>query len=104
MLKTPKQFLQISSFIIRISNIYPILVKLGFTGVQLILLFFFIQNIDSGYSLEPPQQGGSNVYPQLIFLANISSKAFFSNEFLIFTAEKKICKLHGQVFVIYKYM
>ena len=32
--------------------------------------FFHIsaQNIDCGYSLEPPQQGGSNEYPQSMFL------------------------------------
>ena len=27
------------------------------------------QNIDCGYSLEPPRQGGSNVYPQSMFLS-----------------------------------
>ena len=26
-------------------------------------------NIDSGYSLEPPQRGGSNEYPQSMFLS-----------------------------------
>ena len=25
------------------------------------------QNIDCGYSLEPPQRGGSNVYPKSMF-------------------------------------
>ena len=36
------------------------IVKLGFS------LFFLIstQNIDCGYSLEPPRHGGSNEYPQ----------------------------------------
>ena len=29
------------------------------------------QNIDCGYSLEPPRQGGSNEYPQSMFLAEI---------------------------------
>ena len=29
------------------------------------------QNIDCGYSLEPPFRGGSNEYPQSIFLAEI---------------------------------
>ena len=29
------------------------------------------QNIDCGYSLEPPWQGGSNNYPQSTFLAEI---------------------------------
>ena len=27
------------------------------------------QNIDCGYSLEPPQRGGSNEYPQFMFLS-----------------------------------
>ena len=27
------------------------------------------QNIDYGYSLEPPRRGGSNEYPQSMFLA-----------------------------------
>ena len=27
------------------------------------------QNIDCGYSLEPPRQGGSNEYPQYMFLS-----------------------------------
>ena len=29
------------------------------------------QNIDCGYSLEPPRRGGSNVYPQFMFWAEI---------------------------------
>ena len=34
--------------------------------------FFFhisAQNIDYGYSLEPPRRGGSNEYPQSMFLS-----------------------------------
>ena len=36
-----------------------------------ILTFFHIstQNIDCGYSLEPPRQGGSNEYPHSKFLS-----------------------------------
>ena len=30
-----------------------------------------VQNIDCGYSLEPPHRGGSNGYPQSIFCAKI---------------------------------
>ena len=41
-------------------------VKLGFTGVYIILLIS-AQNIDCGYPLEPPRQGGSNEYPQSMF-------------------------------------
>ena len=39
------------------------IVKLEFTGVYII----FAQNIDCAYSLEPPQQGGSNEYAQSMF-------------------------------------
>ena len=28
-----------------------------------------VQNIDCGYSLEPPRRGGSNKYPQFMFLS-----------------------------------
>ena len=28
---------------------------------------FFAQNIDCGYTLEPPRRGGSNEYPQSMF-------------------------------------
>ena len=37
------------------------------------LIFFYIsaQNIDSGYSLEPPRRGGSNEYPQSMFWTEI---------------------------------
>ena len=42
------------------------IVKLGFTGVFIIFLIS-AQNIDCGYSLEPPRRGGSNEYPQCMF-------------------------------------
>ena len=39
------------------------IVKLGFTGVYIIFLIS-AQNMDCGYSLEPPCRGSSNEYPQ----------------------------------------
>ena len=42
------------------------IVKLGFTGVYIIVLIS-VQNIDCGYSLEPPRRGGSNEYHNLCF-------------------------------------
>ena len=42
------------------------IVKLGFAGVYIIFLIS-TQNIDYGYSLEPPHRGGSNEYPQSMF-------------------------------------
>ena len=44
--------------------------KLGFTGVYIIFLIS-AQNIDCGYSLEPPQQGRSNEYLQSMFWAEV---------------------------------
>ena len=46
------------------------IVKLGFTGVYIIFLIS-AQNIDCGYSLEPPCRGSSNEYPQSMFLSEI---------------------------------
>ena len=46
-------------------------VKLGLTGVYIIFLISAKKNIDCGYSLEPPRRGGSNEYPQSMFLAEI---------------------------------
>ena len=52
-------------------NVYPpephfYIVKVGYAGVYLFFLFL-LQNIDCGYSLEPPRRGGSNVYLQSMF-------------------------------------
>ena len=33
------------------------------------ILHISVQNIDCGYSLEPPRRGGSNEYPQSMFLS-----------------------------------
>ena len=49
------------------------IVKLGFTGVYIIFLIS-AQNIECGYSLEPPRRGGSNEYPQSMFWAEIWKK------------------------------
>ena len=46
------------------------IVKLGFIGVYIIFLIF-AQNMDCGYSLEPPRRGGSNEYLQSMFLTKI---------------------------------
>ena len=35
------------------------------------IFYISAQNIDCGYSLEPPCRGGSNEYPQIMFRAEI---------------------------------
>ena len=51
------------------SNILKILPPKN-ENFQIKIQFFFLisaQNIDCGYSLEPPRLGGSNEYPQSMF-------------------------------------
>ena len=38
-----------------------------FIRKMLIFFLFLLQNIDCGYTLEPPRRGGSNEYPQSMF-------------------------------------
>ena len=41
----------------------------NFSDKKLIFFHISAQNIDCGYSLEPPRRGGSNEYPQSMFLS-----------------------------------
>ena len=49
------------------------IVKLGFTGVYIIFLIT-AQNMDCGYSLEPPRRGGSNEYNNPCFEQKYENK------------------------------
>ena len=74
-------------------NIYPLkphfyIVTQGFAGVHLFFLSL-LQNIDCGYSLEPPRRGGSNVYPQSMFGAKIRKISFFFSRNFQFLHLKK---------------
>ena len=76
------------------------IVKLGFTGVYIIFLFS-AQNIDCGYSLEPPQRGGSNEYPQSMFLSrNMKNIRIFLSENFHFLVVKFSVYLNRRVFVM----
>ena len=85
-------------------NVYPLephfyIGKMGYAGVNLFFLFL-LQNIDCGYSLEPPRRGGSNVYPQSMFWAKVRKiSKNFCWIFSILTL-RKIYKLHGRVFIM----
>ena len=85
-------------------NVYPLkphfyIVKLGYAGVYLFFLFL-LQNIDCGYSLEPPRRGGSNVYPQSVLSKNKKNVKKNSNEIVDFHNQKIFCIVHGRVFVM----
>ena len=88
----------------RLYNLDPLkphfyIVKLGLTGVYTIFLIS-AQNIDCGYSLEPPRRGGSNEYPQSIFWAEIRKISnFFYLKILFFLVVKFSIYLNRRVFV-----
>ena len=75
------------------------IVKLGFTGVYTIFLIH-AQNIDCGYSLEPPRRGGSNEYTQSIFEQKQENiRNFYLKMFLFFVVKFSIF-LYSRVFVM----
>ena len=75
----------------------------GFTGVNIIFLFL-LQNINCGYSLEPPRRGGSggsNGYPQSMFWAEIwKISEFFLSEDFQFLGVKFSIYLNRRIFVM----
>ena len=78
------------------------IVKLGFTGVYIIVLVS-AKNIDCGYSLEPPHRGGSNEYPQsMFFLAEIRKIFEFLSENFQFLMVKFSVYLNRLVFVMWE--
>ena len=62
------------------------IINLGFTGVY-IIFHISAQNIDCGYSLEPPRRGGSNEYPQSVLSRNMKNIRFLSEIFRFFGGE-----------------
>ena len=69
-----------------------------------ILIFFsyFYSNIDCGYSLEPPRRGGSNEYPQSMFL-NRNKKIMYTpvnSSFTIWKWGLRGSKLYRYVFAM----
>ena len=55
------------------------------------------QNIDCGYSLEPPRRGGSNEYPQSMFWAKKKRKIMYTPV----NPSLRGSKLYRHVFVMY---
>ena len=60
------------------------------------------QNIDCGYSLEPPRRGGSNEYPQSMFYAVIRKIMYtpVNPSFTIYKWGLRGSKLYRRVFVM----
>ena len=76
------------------------IVKLGFTGVYIIFLIS-AQNINCGYSLEPPRRGGCNEYPQSMCLSRSRENIrIFYLKIFIFLMVKFSVYLNRRVFVM----
>ena len=66
------------------------------------IFLIFAQNIDCGYTLEPPRRGGSNEYPQSMFWSK-NKKNKYSPPYPSFPILKwgsRGYSLHGHVFVM----
>ena len=66
------------------------------------IFLIFAQNIDCGYTLEPPQRGGSNEYPQSLFWSK-NKKNRYTPAYPSFTIQKWGLwgySLHGHVFLM----
>ena len=61
----------------------------------------FAQNIDCGYTLEPPHVGGSNVYPQPMFYSKKKNEYPCKPQFYYIKVGCKGSSLHGHVFMMY---
>ena len=75
------------------------IVKLGFTGVYIIFLIS-AQNIDCGYSLEPPRRGGSNEYSNLCFEQKYETYQNFLSENFHFLVVNFSVYLNRRVFIM----
>ena len=62
-------------------------------------------NIDCGYSLEPPHRGGSNEYPQSMFLSRNNKNNVYpcKPQFYSIKVGFKASKLYRHVFVMFSY-
>ena len=66
------------------------------------IFLIFAQNMECGYTLEPPRRGGSNEYPQSMFWSK-NKKNRFTPAYPSFTIQKwgsRRYTLHGHVFVM----
>ena len=57
------------------------------------IFLIFAQNIDCGYTLEPPRRGGSNEYPQSMFYSNNKK-----NRYIYFILSSEI-NVHINVYI-----
>ena len=69
------------------------------------IFLIFAQNIDCGYTLEPPRRGGSNEYPKSMFWSKNkkNSHTLAYPSFAILKWGSGGYSLHGHVFLMYQH-
>ena len=65
--KTKIQAFHYENLPMQYTEIYKVLKNEKFQYKNFDIFLIFAQNIDCGYTLEPPRRGGSNEYPQSMF-------------------------------------
>ena len=66
------------------TEIFKVVKNENFQWKKFDIFLIFAQNIDCGYTLEPPRRGGSNEYPQSMFWSK-NKKNRYTPVFPIFT-------------------
>ena len=66
------------------------------------IFYISAQNMDCGYSLEPPRRGGSNEYPQIMFLSRNKKNNVYpcKPQFYYIKVGFEGSKLYSHVFVM----
>ena len=84
------------------TKIFKVVKNENFHGIFFFIFLIFAQNIECGYTLEPPRRGGSNEYPQSMFWSkNKKNKCTPSNpSFSIQKWGTRGYTSHGHVFVM----
>ena len=70
----PMQYTEIFFFKLKKLKIFSI--RFFKIRIQFDIFLIFAQNIDCGYTLEPPRRGGSNEYPQSSFWGKDKKKRY----------------------------
>ena len=64
------------NFPMQYTEIFEVVNNENFQQKNFDIFLIFAQNIDCGYTLEPPRRGGSNEYPQSMFWSKIKKNRY----------------------------
>ena len=84
------------------TEIFKVVKNENFHQKNVDIFLIFAQNIDCGYTLEPPRRGGSNEYPQSMFWSKNKKNRYTPPypSFAILKWGLRGYTLHGHVFMM----